>query len=185
MMKEQEKVKVQKVLVAAAVSVLVMLTVMFLYFYPVQQKTVAGKAYIVPNPALEAGLKAFKPSQLHEFGMYLEKKWFALMAKPKCYNQNDPISILDVTILQNSVLDPILGIKDPRTNKRIDFVGGIRGLKELEKLVDSGKMKVAFSLFPVSVDQVMDVADAGKIMPPKSTWFEPKLRDGLVVHSIY
>ena len=115
--------------------------------------------------------------------MYLDKEWFVLKAKPGTYTE-DPIGILDVTILQNNLLDPILGIKDQRTDKRIDFVGGIRGLKELEKRVDSGEMKVAFSLYPVSIHQLFDIADSGNVMPPKSTWLEPKLRDGLLTHLI-
>ena len=122
-----------------------------------------------------------KPAQLHEFGMYLNGQWYRLEAKSGTYT-TDPIGILDVTILQNNVLAPLLGIADPRTDKRIDFVGGIRGLKQLEKRVDSGEMAVAFALYPVSLQQLMDIADSGNVMPPKSTWFEPKLRDGLVSH---
>ena len=125
----------------------------------------------------------FSPTQLHEFGMYLGKNWYKLMAKDGTYT-SDPIGILDVTILQNNLLDTILGIKDQRTDKRIDFIGGIRGLGELEKRVNSGEMKVAFSLYPVSVQQLFDIADSGNVMPPKSTWFEPKLRDGLLTHLI-
>lgn len=125
----------------------------------------------------------FSPTQLHEFGMYLGKNWYKLMAKDGTYT-SDPIGILDVTILQNNLLDKILGIKDQRTDKRIDFVGGIRGLGELEKRVSSGEMKAAFSLYPVSVQQLFDIADSGNVMPPKSTWFEPKLRDGLLTHLI-
>ncbi len=126
---------------------------------------------------------AVKPTGLHEFGMYLDGKWFLLTAKKGTYT-NDPIGILDVTILQNRLLHPILGIGDPRTDQRIDFIGGIRGLKELEKKVDSGAMSVAFSLYPVSIQQLFDIADSGEVMPPKSTWFEPKLRDGLLTHLI-
>ncbi len=122
------------------------------------------------------------PAQLHEFGMYLESKWYRLTAKEGSW-RNDPIGILDVTILQENLLAPLLGIHDPRTDERIDFVGGIRGLSELEKRVNSGEMKVAFSLYPVSMEQLMQIADSGNVMPPKSTWFEPKLRSGLVVHS--
>jgi len=122
-----------------------------------------------------------KPAQLHEFGMYLSGQWYRLEAKSGTYT-TDPIGILDVTILQNNILAPLLGIADPRTDKRIDFVGGIRGLKQLEKRVDSGEMAVAFALYPVSLQQLMDIADSGNVMPPKSTWFEPKLRDGLVSH---
>ena len=126
---------------------------------------------------------AFSPGSLHEFGMYLEGKWYRLVARDKSYS-TDPIGILDVSILQNNILAPLLGIQDPRTDSRVDFVGGIRGLKELEKRVDSGQVKVAFSLYPVSMDQLFDIADSGQIMPPKSTWFEPKLRDGLLTHLI-
>lgn len=122
-----------------------------------------------------------KPQHLHEFAMYLEGKWHKLTAREGTYS-NDPIGVLDVTILQENLLSPILGIKDQRTDERIDFIGGIRGLKELERRVDSGEMKIAFALFPVSMEQLMQIADSGKVMPPKSTWFEPKLRSGLVVH---
>ena len=123
------------------------------------------------------------PESLHHFGMYLEGNWYRLTAKQNSF-PNDPIGILDVSILQENILSPVLGIQDPRTDNRIDFVGGIRGLKELEKRVDSGQMKIAFSLYPVSMDQLFDIADSGQIMPPKSTWFEPKLRDGLLTHLI-
>jgi uncharacterized protein (DUF1015 family) len=126
---------------------------------------------------------AFSPGQLHEFGMYVDGSWYKLVAKEGSFS-SDPIGILDVTILQKNILEKHLGIKDPRTDKRIDFVGGIRGLGELEKRVDSGEMKVAFSLYPVSIGQLFDIADSGEIMPPKSTWFEPKLRDGLLTHLI-
>lgn len=126
---------------------------------------------------------AVAPSQLHEFGMYINKQWYTLTAKKSAYT-TDPIGILDVTILQETILDPLLGIKDQRTDKRIDFVGGIRGLAELEKRVDSGEMAIAFSLYPVSIQQLFDIADTGNVMPPKSTWFEPKLRDGLLTHLI-
>lgn len=132
----------------------------------------------------EKGTDIYKPSKLHNFGMYLEGKWYSFTAKPGTYNDNDPIGVLDVTILSNLVLDNILGIKDLRTDKRIDFVGGIRGLGELKKRVDSGEMKVAFALYAVSMKQLIDIADSGNIMPPKTTWFEPKLRSGLVVHSL-
>lgn len=124
-----------------------------------------------------------KPDRLHSFGMYLDNRWFKLRAKEGTYTQ-DPIGILDVSILQENALSPILNIQDPRTDSRIDFVGGIRGLKELEKRVSSGEMAVAFSLFPVSIEQLFAIADSGKVMPPKSTWFEPKLRDGLLTHLI-
>lgn len=126
---------------------------------------------------------AFSPNQLHQFGMYIDGQWYTLTAKQGTYS-NDPIGILDVTILSNNILDKILGIKDQRTDKRIDFVGGIRGLKELEKRVNSGEMKVAFSLHPVTIQQLFDIADSGNVMPPKSTWFEPKLRDGLLTHTL-
>lgn len=129
------------------------------------------------------GNNAVRPTQLHVFGMYLDNNWYQLTAKEGTYT-NDPIGVLDVTILQNNVLDAILAIKDPRTDTRIDFVGGIRGLAELEKRVNNGDMKVAFSLFPVTIEQLFDIADNGSVMPPKSTWFEPKLRDGLLTHLI-
>ncbi len=132
----------------------------------------------------EKGNEIYKPQKLHEFSMYLEGKWYSLNAKEGTYNDNDPIGVLDVTILTNQVLEPILGIEDLRRSKRIDFVGGIRGLGELQKSVDSGEMKVAFALYPVSMKQLIDIADSGKIMPPKTTWFEPKLRSGLVVHEL-
>lgn len=121
------------------------------------------------------------PSRLHEFGMYLKNKWYKLVSKPNTFD-TDPIGVLDVTILSNNVLDKLLGITDQRTDKRIDFIGGIRGLTELEKRVDSGEMAVAFSLYPVSIEQLFNIADSGNVMPPKSTWFEPKLRDGLLTH---
>jgi len=120
---------------------------------------------------------------LHEFGMYLEDEWYILTAREGTY-RNDPIGVLDVTILQKNVLDKILDIEDPRTDTRVDFVGGIRGLEELEKRVNSGEMAVAFSLYPVTIEQLFAIADSGKVMPPKSTWFEPKLRDGLLTHLI-
>jgi len=127
--------------------------------------------------SIEKSKDAVSPSQLHEFGVYVKKQWYKLTAKEGAY-ANDPIGILDVTILQNNVLDELLGIKDPRTDQRIDFVGGIRGLEELEKRVNSGEMAVAFSLYPVSIQQLFDIADSGNVRPPKSTWFEPKLRMG-------
>ena len=130
------------------------------------------------------GPEPYKPETLHNFGMYLEGKWYSLTARPGTYDDCDPISVLDVTICSNLILDEILGIKNLRTDKRIDFVGGIRGLGELEKRVDSGEMKVAFALFAVSMKQLMDIADTGNIMPPKTTWFEPKLRSGLVIHKL-
>lgn len=130
------------------------------------------------------GEEAYRPERLHDFGMYLNKKWYKLTAREDSYT-NDPIGVLDVTILSQNVLAKLFGIKDQRTDKRIDFVGGIRGLQELEKRVDSGEMAVAFSLYPVSIQQLFDIADSGEVMPPKSTWFEPKLRDGLLTHLIY
>ncbi|HAQ64766.1 MAG TPA: DUF1015 domain-containing protein [Bacteroidales bacterium] len=130
------------------------------------------------------GADIYKPAKLHEFSMYLGGQWYALNARTGTYNDNDPIGVLDVTILSNLVLDEILGIKDLRTDKRIDFVGGIRGLGELKRRVDNGEMKVAFALFAVSMQQLIDIADSGNIMPPKTTWFEPKLRSGLVVHEL-
>jgi uncharacterized protein (DUF1015 family) len=132
----------------------------------------------------KAGSEICKPDQLHTFSMYLEGEWYRLVTKVGRYNDNDPIGVLDVTILSNLVLDKILGIKDLRTDKRIDFIGGIRGLGELKTRVDSGDMKVAFALYPVSMKQLIDIADSGNIMPPKTTWFEPKLRSGLVVHEL-
>ena len=129
------------------------------------------------------GAEIYTPSALHNFAMYLEGEWYSLTAKAGTYDDEDPIGVLDVTVLSNLVLDKILGITDLRTSKRIDFVGGIRGLGELQKRVDSGEMKVAFALYPVSMQQLMDIADTGNIMPPKTTWFEPKLRSGVVIHS--
>ena len=133
--------------------------------------------FVVSDPKA----KFHKPAFLHEFEMYLSGNWYTLAAKKEIIKK-DPIGILDVTILDENVLNPVLGIKDVRTDKRIDFVGGIRGLEELQRRVDSGEMKVAFALYPVSLQQLIDIADSGKIMPPKSTWFEPKLRDGLFSH---
>jgi uncharacterized protein (DUF1015 family) len=130
----------------------------------------------------EKGRDIFKPDRLHTFSMYLAGSWYSLTAKPGTFNDNDPIGVLDVTILTNLILSPVLDVQDLRRSKRIDFVGGIRGLGELKKRVDSGEMKVAFALFPVSMKQLISIADSGNIMPPKSTWFEPKLRSGLVIH---
>jgi uncharacterized protein (DUF1015 family) len=132
----------------------------------------------------KVGTGIYKPDQLHTFSMYLEGDWYKLITKQGRYNDNDPIGVLDVTILSNLILDKVLGIKDLRTDKRIDFIGGIRGLGELKKRVDSGDMKVAFALYPVSMQQLINIADSGNIMPPKTTWFEPKLRSGLVVHEL-
>ena len=126
----------------------------------------------------------YHPAGLHNFSMYFEGVWYSLTAKPGRYDDVDPIGVLDVTILSNLVLDKILGIKDLRTSDRIDFVGGIRGLGELSRRVDSGEMKVAFALYPVSMQQLINIADTGNIMPPKTTWFEPKLRSGLAIHTL-
>ncbi len=130
------------------------------------------------------GSEIYHPECLHNFSMYLDGKWYSLTARPGRYDDHDPIGVLDVTILSRLVLDKILGIKDLRTDKRIDFVGGIRGLGELKKRVDSGEMAVAFALYPVSMEQLMAIADSGNIMPPKTTWFEPKLRSGLTIHTL-
>ena len=130
------------------------------------------------------GTEIYKPKALHNFSLYVDGKWYSLTAKPDTYDDNDPIGVLDVTISSKLILDEILGIKDLRSDKRIDFVGGIRGLGELKKRVDSGEMKMALALYPVSMKQLMDIADTGNIMPPKTTWFEPKLRSGLVIHKL-
>lgn len=132
----------------------------------------------------EKGTEIYNPSTLHNFAMYMEGKWYSLTAKEGTYNDNDPIGVLDVTVLSNLVFDKLLDIKDLRTSKRIDFVGGIRGLGELKKRVDSGEMAAAFALYPVSMKQLIDIADTGNIMPPKTTWFEPKLRSGLAIHKL-
>ena len=139
-----------------------------------------NKAFVVE----EMGTEIYKPAKLHEFSMYLDGKWYKMTAKEGTYDDNDPIGVLDVKILSDHALDAVLGIKDLRTDKRIDFVGGIRGLGELKRRVDNGEMKVAFALYPVSMKQLIDIADSGNIMPPKTTWFEPKLRSGLVVHEL-
>lgn len=130
------------------------------------------------------GVDVLKPQRLHQFVLYLDGKWYVLVAKPNTYDDSDPIGVLDVTISSRYILDDILGIKDLRSDKRIDFVGGIRGLGELKRRVDSGEMKMALALYPVSMKQLMDIADTGNIMPPKTTWFEPKLRSGLVIHKL-
>jgi uncharacterized protein (DUF1015 family) len=130
------------------------------------------------------GTSIYKPNKLHNFALYLSGIWYSLTAKTGTYNDNDPIGVLDVTISSNLILDKVLGIKDLRSDKRIDFVGGIRGLGELQKRVDSGEMRVALALYPVSMKQLIDIADTGNIMPPKTTWFEPKLRSGLVIHEL-
>ena len=132
----------------------------------------------------EKGESIYKPSSLHNFSLYLVGKWYSLTAKPGTYDDNDPIGVLDVTISSNLILDEILGIKDLRSDKRIDFVGGIRGLEELKRRVDSGEMAMALALYPVSMKQLIDIADTGNIMPPKTTWFEPKLRSGLIIHKL-
>ena len=147
---------------------------------PKEFLTALEKNFIVE----EKGTEVYKPEALHNFALYLDGKWYSLTARPGTYNDNDPIGVLDVTISSDLILDEILGIKDLRSDKRIDFVGGIRGLGELSKRVDSGEMKVALALYPVSMKQLMDIADTGNIMPPKTTWFEPKLRSGLVIHKL-
>ena len=138
------------------------------------------KSFVVEK----VGVEIYKPAKLHEFSMYLGGGWYKLTAKEGTYNDKDPIGVLDVTILSKQVLEPLFDIKDLRTSKRIDFVGGIRGLGELKKRVDSDDMKVAFALYPASLQQLIDIADTGNIMPPKTTWFEPKLRSGLVIHKL-
>ena len=130
------------------------------------------------------GTEVYKPQALHNFSMYLSGNWYSLTAKPGTYDDHDPIGVLDVTISSNLILDEILDLRDLRSNKRIDFVGGIRGLGELARRVDSGEMRVALALYPVSMQQIIDIADSGNIMPPKTTWFEPKLRSGLVIHEL-
>lgn len=132
----------------------------------------------------DMGTEIYKPTKLHNFGMYLNGHWYSLTAKSGTYNDSDPIGVLDVTVLSNLVFDKILNLGDLRTSKRIDFVGGIRGLSELQKRVDSGEMAAAFALYPVTMRQIIDIADTGNIMPPKTTWFEPKLRSGLVIHKL-
>lgn len=132
----------------------------------------------------DKGTEIYKPQRLHNFSLYLDGHWYSLTAKEGRYNDQDPIGVLDVTISSNLILDKILGIKDLRSDKRIDFVGGIRGLGELKRRVDSGEMKVALALYPVTMQQIIDIADSGNIMPPKTTWFEPKLRSGLVIHEL-
>jgi uncharacterized protein (DUF1015 family) len=138
---------------------------------------VSEKFTYTPN-----GSSPFHPKQAHSFGMYLDGLWYELIAKPGSFDDKNVVEELDVSILQNNLLHPILGIEDPRRDKRIDFVGGIRGLEELQKRVDSGRDKVAFAMYPTSMDELINIADAGEIMPPKSTWFEPKLRSGLFIH---
>jgi uncharacterized protein (DUF1015 family) len=130
------------------------------------------------------GKEIYKPNRLHNFSLYLDGEWYSLTAKPGRYDDSDPIGVLDVTISSNLILDKLLGIKDLRSDKRIDFVGGIRGLGELKKRVDSGEMRMALALYPVTMQQIIDIADSGNIMPPKTTWFEPKLRSGLIIHEL-
>ena len=132
----------------------------------------------------KVGNSAYKPEKRHTFGMYLENEWYCLKAKDGTFDEKDPVKSLDVSILQNNLISPVLGIDDPRTDKRIDFVGGIRGLSELERRADSD-MKLAFSMYPTTLDELMAIADAGLIMPPKSTWFEPKLLSGLFIHELH
>ncbi len=132
----------------------------------------------------DMGTEIYKPQQLHEFSLYLDSHWYSLKAKPGTFNDNDPIGVLDVDISSRLILDEILNIKDLRSSQRIDFVGGLRGLGELKRRVDSGEMRAALALYPVSMQQIMDIADSGKIMPPKATWFEPKLRSGLIIHKL-
>ncbi len=139
-----------------------------------------SKSFDVEN----MGIEIFKPGKLHEFSLYLSGSWYKLTSKEGTFDDSDPIGVLDVTILSKHILEPVLDIKDLRTSKRIDFIGGIRGLGELKKRVDSGTMKAAFALYPVSMQQLINIADSGNIMPPKTTWFEPKLRSGLVIHKL-
>lgn len=139
-----------------------------------------GENFIVED----RGTEVYKPEALHTFSLYLSGKWYKLTAKAGTYDDNDPIGVLDVSVSSNYILRDILGITDLRTDKRIDFVGGIRGLGELKRRVDSGEMKVALALYPVTMQQIIDIADSGNIMPPKATWFEPKLRSGLIIHSL-
>ena len=132
----------------------------------------------------DKGTAPYRPTRLHNMSLYLGGRWYSLTAKPGTYDDNDPIGVLDVTISSNLILRDLLGITDLRTDKRIDFVGGIRGLNELSRRVDSGEMRVALALYPVTMQQIIDIADSGKIMPPKATWFEPKLRSGLIIHTL-
>lgn len=132
----------------------------------------------------EKGTEIYKPNHLHNFSLYLDGKWYSLTAKPGTFDDKDPIGVLDVDISSRLILDEILGIKDLRSDKRIDFVGGLRGLEELKRRVDSGEMRMALAIYPVTMKQIMDIADSGKIMPPKATWFEPKLRSGLIIHKL-
>ena len=138
------------------------------------------KNFVVENK----GSEIYKPAKLHEFSLYLDGIWYALTAKQGTYDETDPIGVLDVDISSRLIIDELLGIKDLRSDKRIDFVGGLRGLAELKRRVDSGEMRMALALYPVSMKQIMDIADSGNIMPPKATWFEPKLRSGLIIHKL-
>ena len=147
---------------------------------PVEFLRKLGRNFIVEDK----GEEIYKPQQLHEFSLYLDKHWYSLKAKEGTYDNNDPIGVLDVDISSRLILDELLGIKDLRGSNRIDFVGGLRGLGELKRRVDSGEMRLALALYPVSMQQIMDIADSGNIMPPKATWFEPKLRSGLVIHKL-
>ena len=147
---------------------------------PAQFLEALNKNFIVEKK----GAAIYKPAALHEFSLYLEGEWYSLTAKEGTYDNNDPIGVLDVDISSRLILDELLDIKDLRSSDRIDFVGGLRGLEELKKRVDSGEMKMALALYPVSMQQIMDIADSGKIMPPKATWFEPKLRSGLIIHKL-
>lgn len=149
-------------------------------FTPQEFLTALDKNFIVE----EKGTKEYRPNALHNFSLYMEGKWYSLTAKEGTYNPNDPIGVLDVDVSSRLIFDELLGIKDFRSDKRIDFVGGLRGLGELKRRVDSGEMKMALALYPVTMKQIMDIADSGNIMPPKATWFEPKLRSGLVVHEL-
>lgn len=149
-------------------------------FTPQEFLTALDKNFIVE----EKGTNEYRPNALHNFSLYMEGKWYSLTAKEGTYNPNDPIGVLDVDVSSRLIFDELLGIKDFRSDKRIDFVGGLRGLGELKRRVDSGEMKMALALYPVSMKQIMDIADSGNIMPPKATWFEPKLRSGLVVHEL-
>ena len=132
----------------------------------------------------EKGADTYHPTGLHNFALYLDGNWYSLTAKPGTYNDDDPIGVLDVTVSSDLILRDLLGITDLRSDKRIDFVGGIRGLEELKRRVDSGEMAMALALYPVTMKQIMDIADTGNIMPPKTTWFEPKLRSGLIIHKL-
>ena len=132
----------------------------------------------------DMGTENYRPAKLHEFSLYIDGHWYKLTAREGRYDNNDPIGVLDVDISSRLIIDKLLGIKDLRSDKRIDFVGGLRGLGELKRRVDCGEMRMALALYPVTMKQIMDIADSGKIMPPKATWFEPKLRSGLIIHKL-